>query len=291
VTEAGGDAAVPAAGGAEPGAAGRPIRMIGTDLDGTLLLDDGSLSPGNLAALGRAASAGIPVVFATARPFRWMDDVARWTGHRGVAVCSNGAVLYHLGEQQVVSAELLGPGVQQEVAHALTRELGEWRFAVEHPHRFAHETGYLHDWYVGDFPIAVSGRAELLAAPGVKLLARRGADHSESHIGDDELSRARELVGDAAEVTTSGYGLLEISPAGVTKATGLAMLAEQLGIGVEEVAVVGDMPNDLPMLAWAGRSFAVANAHPSVLAAADQIVSANTEDGVAEVIDLVLSWS
>ena len=75
----------------------------------------------------------------------------------------------------------------------------------------------------------------------------------------------------------------------MTKASGLAEVAASHDIGAAEVAAIGDMPNDLPMLAWAGRSFAVANAHPSVLAVADDRVGSNDEHAVGALIDAVLA--
>jgi Cof subfamily protein (haloacid dehalogenase superfamily) len=260
-------------------------RMIGTDLDGTLLTHDGKVSAGNLAALARAEAAGIPVVYVTGRPPRWMKEVSDQTGHQGLAVCANGAMLYDLGKEEVVSSSLLSPQIQAEVAHALAVEFGDVRFAIESHDGFSHEDGYHHDYDIGPIPVAVRDRAAVLAVPGIKLLVR----HHDLR-GDDFLARAQALLGDAVVVTSSsGAGLLEISAAGVTKASGLAAVAQRFGISAAEVAVVGDMPNDLPMLAWAGRSFAVANAHPDVLEAADQIVRANADDGVADVIDRVLA--
>jgi hydroxymethylpyrimidine pyrophosphatase-like HAD family hydrolase len=89
-----------------------------------------------------------------------------------------------------------------------------------------------------------------------------------------------------AEATHSSYtGLVEISAAGVTKAAGLAWYCERAGVTAEEVVAFGDMPNDVPMLTWAGRGVAVANAHPAVLAIADEVTSANTEDGVAAYLE------
>ena len=77
---------------------------------------------------------------------------------------------------------------------------------------------------------------------------------------------------------------MEISAAGVTKGAALARLCELRGVDPDDVVAFGDMPNDLPMLAWAGTSYAVANAHPSVLAAADHVAPANDDDGVAAVL-------
>ena len=98
-------------------------------------------------------------------------------------------------------------------------------------------------------------------------------------------ARVEELVGHLVTTTwSSSFALVEISAAGVTKATTLATLAADLGIGADEVIAFGDMPNDLPLLEWAGTSYAMANAHPTVLALADHVAPPNDEDGVAAVL-------
>ncbi len=79
-------------------------------------------------------------------------------------------------------------------------------------------------------------------------------------------------------------GLVEISAVGVTKATALARIADELGVAAADVVAFGDMPNDLPMLRWAGTSYAMANGHPDLLAAADHVAPTNDEDGVARVL-------
>ncbi len=98
------------------------------------------------------------------------------------------------------------------------------------------------------------------------------------------------MVGDLVLPTHSnGDRPIEMSAVGVTKASTLAELCERHGIPASEVAAFGDMPNDLPMLTWAGRSYAVANAHPAVLAAVDHKVPANDEDGVARTLEELFS--
>jgi hydroxymethylpyrimidine pyrophosphatase-like HAD family hydrolase len=71
---------------------------------------------------------------------------------------------------------------------------------------------------------------------------------------------------------------------GVTKASTLAMVCRERGIVPEEVVAFGDMPNDLPMLEWAGTAYAMANAHPMVRELADRVAPSNEEDGVAAVL-------
>ena len=103
----------------------------------------------------------------------------------------------------------------------------------------------------------------------------------------DEFSELiRTAVDGLVEVThSSSSGLVEMSATGVTKATGLAALSERLGIAAADVLAFGDMPNDVPMLRWAGRGIAVANAHPQARAAADGYTLSNVDDGVAAYLE------
>jgi len=111
---------------------------------------------------------------------------------------------------------------------------------------------------------------------------------------DELLARAQRVVDPAdAEVTHAGLGFIEVLPPGITKATGLAVALERYGVGLADVLVFGDMPNDLPMiaavLAAGGRAVAVANAHPSVRAAAPEVTSGHDVDGVARYLEAVLT--
>ena len=97
-------------------------------------------------------------------------------------------------------------------------------------------------------------------------------------------------MGHLAELTHSSLdGLVEISATGVSKATTLELLCTERGIPADCVLAFGDMPNDLPLLAWAGRGIAVANAHPSVLAAVTEHTASNDDDGVALVLEQLLA--
>jgi hydroxymethylpyrimidine pyrophosphatase-like HAD family hydrolase len=121
---------------------------------------------------------------------------------------------------------------------------------------------------------------DLVDGPVLKLMAR----HEE--LGPQDYWDAAELaVGEHVTITWSSTStMLEISGADVTKASTLALVAGSLGVAAAEVVAFGDMPNDLAMLAWAGTSYAMANAHPSVLAAVGRIAPSNDEDGVATVL-------
>jgi len=145
---------------------------------------------------------------------------------------------------------------------------------------FAHEVTYVARWDVGQAS-AVDAIEAIYDRPAVKLLAR----HEEMD-PDSLLAAAREVAGDLVELThSSSTGLLEISAAGVSKASALARLAEQEGIGAADVVAFGDMPNDLPMLAWAGTAYGIRTGHPDVLAAVERLVDGPEDDGVARELE------
>jgi Cof subfamily protein (haloacid dehalogenase superfamily) len=274
--------------------AAAPVRLVATDIDGTLLRSDGTVSDRTRAALQAAGDAGLLVAFVTGRPPRWLDVLIEQTGHLGLAVGANGAVIYDMRTEQILAAHLLDQALMLELGAELRAAFPRVQFAVEYGRGFAGEPGYVHDWAVNPpydrrgVPIApprVGSLEEITDEPGVKLLAKdRQAE------ADTFMSEAIRLVGDRATIThSSSYGLLEISAPGVTKASGLAELARSYGVPAAEVAAIGDMPNDLPMLRWAGRSYAVANAHPDVRAVADEVVVSNDEDAVAQLIESLLA--
>jgi Cof subfamily protein (haloacid dehalogenase superfamily) len=267
--------------------------MLATDLDGTLLRSDGTVSERTRAALRAAEDAGLLVAFVSGRPTRWLDDVREQTGHVGVAVGANGAVVYDLATGTTLSAHTMDVEVLAWLTGLIRDTFPGVHFAVEHLDGFGAEPGYAHDWAINPRtdrhgnplpPPPVAELSQIIAKPAVKLLAKdRGAD------GDEFLAHAERLLAGRAAVTrSSSFGLLEIAAPEVSKASGLAELADRHGIGAAEVVAVGDMPNDVPMLEWAGRSYAVAGAHPAARAAADGVIGANDEDAVAELIESLL---
>lgn len=275
---------MPGASGASTDVAVTP-RLVASDLDGTLVRSDLSVAPRTRDVLARVEEAGALFVMVTGRPPRWMAPVAEQTGHRGLAVCANGALVYDLHTGQVVRSSLLSAQVARDVVRALRRDLPGIAFAVEKapvdglPGGFAREPVYVPRWDNGE--VAIEDVEVMVSGGAVKLLARQ-----EDMGSDDLLAAARACLGAAAELThSSADGLLEISAPGVSKASGLASLAQEWGIAADEVVAFGDMPNDLPMLAWAGHCVGMANAHPEVLAVVDEVTGTNDEDGVAQVLE------
>ena len=262
------------------------VRLIATDLDGTIVRSDGEISSRTRDALAAAEDAGLVVVFVTGRPPRWMKTISDETGHRGLAVCANGAIVYDLHTEEVVQEFPMDVEVARGIADAIREVVPEVAFAVEAGDRFGHEPHYRSKYELPP-DVVVAHLDELLDRPVLKLLAR----HTTMATGE-LLDATREVVGELAMLTTATFSetdsLLEISAPGVTKAFGLERLAAQHGITADEVVAFGDMPNDIPMLVWAGHAVAVANAHPDVMRVADEVTSSNDDDGVALVIERLL---
>ena len=257
----------------------RPALVV-SDLDGTLLRSDGTVSARTVRAVEALQRSGVRFVLATARPPRWMHSLLDVVGEHGVAICSNGAFTYDVAGRVVLAERTMGRETVIEVVAALRERLPAIAFAVESRSGFGMEPSYLnlHDSPPGT---PVADIAELLDPPPGKLLAR--APESD---GDEFLTTVIDVVGDRAIVAYSGVGgLAEMSAPGVTKAAVLADWCREWEIKAADVMAFGDMPNDLPMLRWAGTSYAVANAHPDVRAAASHTCASNDEDGVAAVLE------
>ncbi|MEU2224393.1 HAD-IIB family hydrolase [Streptomyces sp. NPDC018347] len=280
----------------QPGtpAAALPARLIATDLDGTLLRDDKSVSARTVAALAAAEEAGIEVFFVTGRPARWMDVVSDHVHGHGLAICGNGAAVVDLhgdpGTHRFVMVRELARENALNSVRLLREAVPGTVFAVEQTYGFHQEPGYpkLHM----EIPDNLMDAEELLAPDGpcaaqsvLKILA-----YHPTLDPDAFLTLARLAVGAHANVTRSSpSALLELSGPGVSKASTLALCCAERGISHEEVVAFGDMPNDVEMLTWAGQSYAMGNAHPDVVAAASGRTVANNDDGVAVVIERILA--
>jgi Cof subfamily protein (haloacid dehalogenase superfamily) len=254
--------------------------LIASDMDGTLLRWDDTVSDETVAELARWRADGVPVVLATGRPPRWMRRIREVIGH-GTAVCCNGAVLLDLERFQIVDEEPLHPDVLRSLTSELRHRQPDTWFAVEYGFEFRHEPIYKPRWDVDAPGVEEASLDEMVTNPVAKLLARH-----EDLPRDEFVALVEDVVGDRATVTHSSTdALAEISAPGVTKASGLAKVAARHGIGPEDVVVFGDMPNDIAAFEWVraagGRAVAMAHAHPDVLAVATDVTGTNEDDGVA----------
>ena len=261
--------------------------IVACDLDGTLLRSDGTLSSRTVASISAVQSAGWFFAMVTGRPPRRVVHIASDAGLAGLALCSNGAIVFDLESRAMVDGHPLEPTVTRPLIADLRRAIDGVVFAFELGLQFGREAAYpirinpLH----GEAPRdeRVGDALELAASPAHKLIVA----HPELDF-DILLECVTALVGDRAEVTHSARDFVEVSARGVDKSSGVRLLAERLGVDARDVVAIGDMPNDLPMLAWAGQAVAVANAHRDVINAADRVVAANDDDGVADLLDTLL---
>lgn len=267
------------------------FQAIATDLDGTLLRSDGTISARTRDAVMAVEDAGIDFVIATGRPPRWIGPIIEALGHRGLVVCANGASVYDPARDELVERNDLAP----EVVTALFDELGALLpsavFSVEQGFEFTIDEAIERSEFSdrlrilrADPGLRVAPLRTRLDQPTTKLIVRVPRDQA-----DGVSDRVQAVVGDRAVVTHSiDAGFLELSAPGVHKAATVERLLARSGIAPDEVAAFGDMPNDLDLICWAGLGVAVANAHPVLLAAADEVTATNDEDGVAIVLERVL---
>lgn len=253
-------------------------RLVASDLDGTLLDGSGTITERTARIWRRLWSEGIETVIVTARPPRWVDHLAGITGDHGVVICANGAFVYDAAHQQILETHGLDPDLTSRLIADL-REIEGTSFSVELADGFHREPGYPAGTPEGvpEIGSETVGPLEVITDPVGKLLAQS------SVLAPEEFrARVRAVIGDRALLSTScAGGLAEIGPPQMTKARALASWCENLGIEAADVWAFGDMPNDIPMLSWAGTGWAVASADPSVLGIADRTCGPHTEDGVA----------
>lgn len=279
-----------------PAPPSRP-RLIVSDLDGTFLSPDGTVSSRNAAAVTAAERAGIGVIFATGRPLRWLDpvlghldrDIPAAAGLEGaLAIASNGAMIYDLVRREVLESELISAEEAVAAITELRAAIPGVVFGLDSGHQAGYEPGYRAvrgiSWDIDADPYArVADLDELLdSAPFGKLLVL----HPDSD-PDRLTGQVREVLGDRLAATHSSptRALVEVSAPGVSKAAALSRLCAARGIAAAEVAAFGDMPNDLEMLSWAGMPHVMAEAHPDLLALGVPVIGSNADSAVGATIE------
>jgi hydroxymethylpyrimidine pyrophosphatase-like HAD family hydrolase len=256
-------------------------RLIATDLDGTLLGSGGRVSARNAAALRRAAASGATVVLVTGRSQQRLGEIYSQLGARYLAICANGGVVYDPVEERVLACRPIAPDHVHHVCSRLRERVPDVVFAahVECGGQVLREPGW-----PGYREVEPTELTDLTGTPVVKLQARAPGQEPEPF-----TALVADAVGDLVEVTRQGYrGLVEMSRRGVTKGSALATIAAELEVSAVDILAFGDMPNDVTMMRWAGRSVAMANAHPEVLAATEEVTLTNVQDGVAVYLECLL---
>ena len=258
--------------------------LIAVDLDGTLLRSDKTVSERTAEALLLARSRGFTVVPVTARPPRFLRQLGLDREIFDVAICCNGALVFDVAQGTILEHASLDAGDALEIVSRMRESMPDVCFAAEIGLRYGWDSRYAALPGALLDPAGIVADAEmLLREPVTKLIAR----HPTLAI-DFFLESARALGLENCEITHSSTEFIEISRRGVDKAAALMAFVDRLGLSSADVIAFGDMPNDLPMLRWAGQSVAVANAHPDVLSTVDAVTASNNDDGVAEMIESLL---
>ena len=265
---------------------GKRPKLIGTDLDGTIVAHYGFISERTKIAFTAAHEAGIHIYFVTGRPIRWMVEIKE-NFNFGIGICGNGAMLYDFINQKVLEEWLFSVKDQLETVKRLREVIPPVTFALEIDGDFYREKHYTPRWDVGFDYEGVDKIEEAITKPALKLLARC---INGEYTSDEMLILASKALDGIATVTHSNStdSLLEISADGVSKGATLSKIAARHGLTAQDCVTFGDNPNDFSMLSWASRSWAMADGHPDLMKYAKFQTDAHQEDGVAKVIERLL---
>jgi Cof subfamily protein (haloacid dehalogenase superfamily) len=259
------------------------IRLVALDIDGTLLRTDKQLTRRTGQAIGAAAAAGVRVVLASARPPRSVRGIHEALGLDTVQINYNGALIHDPVNARHLFHQPLDAAVARRVIAAARRVDRRCMVSIE----------ILDRWYTDHFdeslptetslqfkPDFIGPLSAFLTVPVTKLMLLAPPER---------MARIRTAVErrfiPAVGLAVSDAHLLQICHRDTSKADALAHVAEHYGVRRQQVLAIGDAPNDVAMLRWAGLGVAVENAWPAARAAADRIVPENDADGVAHAIE------
>ncbi|PQZ90235.1 haloacid dehalogenase [Arthrobacter sp. MYb227] len=264
------------------------VRLIASDLDGTIIRADGTISPRTINAFLKAREHGIHIVFVTGRPFRWLTPIREAFDHLGTVICSNGAVLYDLESEKLIWSKTMDVPTLQKVKNIITAAEPGATFAAETTRGLHLESDFAESHereLISRFEPLNLRSSELFEHGVVKFLAK-----SRTKNADEFLALVADKLASLVTVTHSAkdVSLLEMAHPLINKSVALADYAKGLGIVSADVAAFGDMPNDLEMLSWAGHGYAMASGHASALEAAAYRAPDVEEDGVAQIIEKIL---
>ncbi|MET9465385.1 HAD family hydrolase [Streptomyces sp. NPDC006544] len=261
-----------------------PYKLVATDLDGTLLRGDDTVSERTREALVAATAAGAAHIVVTGRAVPWTRHILDDLGYRGIAVCGQGAQVYDAGAHRLLTSVTLDRKLAALALEKIEAEVGPLALAASRDGvdgEVLFGPGYqVHE---GLPAIYLEDTADVWTEPLNKLYIQ----HPE--LDEDTLVEvARQTVGNLVGIVMAGPGIVEILPLGLSKATGLSLAARRLGVKAAETIAFGDMPNDIPLFGWAAHGVAMANAHAELKAVADEVTTSNEQDGIAVVLERLL---
>ena len=258
------------------------IKLIASDLDGTLLNEDKTIASENLEAIKKAREQGVLFTIATGRPLPSTKRYYEITGADVPMILYNGALIYDGKTGKTISSVCLEPDDAIKILE-LADELGA-SACVWYDHKlYANKI----DENVNEYK-SLSG-LEPIVIKDKKALAQKGIIKILIHDTPQNLQNFVEKIRDVSfnNVTTcfSGKEYFEFFNKEVSKGVGLLRLCEYCGIKPQEVLALGDAENDKPMLKAAGIGVAMANGFPETKAAADYITDDNESGGWAKAVN------
>ncbi|SMB86218.1 HAD family hydrolase [Deinococcus hopiensis] len=264
-------------------------RLLALDLDGTLLRSDGTLGGRTRVALQEATQLGWVVFPVTARPSRNAVALALEEDWPEIA-CSNGAVTHRSDGEVLQIVPFHVPEVRAFVETARAALPGI-TFGAEWGEYMTAEQAY-DELRGGGNPIEVGRHRPVNdvlldlkeAKPPLKLMARH------PHFNGPNLVTLLQQGTTELSITASTMSFAEITAAGVNKVAAVKAACQRHQISQAQVVAFGDMPIDAPLLAWVGHGVAVANSRPDVLVVADEVTASNDQEGVALVLERLLSF-
>jgi len=263
------------------------VRLIASDLDGTLFGHDHRPAARTVAAVNAAREAGIIVVAATGRSHFGGAALATSTGAEfDWFIGSNGGHRLNMQTRVVEERLTFDTGPVHEIRSSILNEFEDAGFGWELEGHLVYDANFLR---LSAYSLDGKARTGLIEDhTDLDGIGKMFVIHPEipSH---DLIDRVIDHAPPEHNVASSGTDFVEITPPGADKGASLARLCSLIDITADEVIAFGDNNNDLTMLEWAGRSYAMANAVPEAKDHADEVTLSNAEFGVAEVIESLLA--
>ena len=269
----------------------RPIRFLVTDVDGTLVTPDKTVTADARASVHELIDAGIGFAFVSSRPPRGLASIAAALGlkpdderggaaRRPAAAAFNGGALLD-ADLQTIAFEPLQDDVAQ-VAVDLLAALGidAWVFTLDQWIVVNPDGHYVaHERHTVGFDATVVASFDGIRGIG-KIV---GSSEDAALLERAEVALGQRLSSNARALRSQSY-YLDVTHAKANKGSALRAIAEHAGLAVDEMAAIGDMVNDLAMLEIAGFSIAMGNAPPNVKLAVDAVTDSNRDEGFANAV-------
>jgi Cof subfamily protein (haloacid dehalogenase superfamily) len=254
---------------------------IVTDLDGTVVRADETVSEATIAACRALRARGIPVIAATARSPAGLRALQDLTPHLTLAVCCGGSIGYAPESASVLWRETLPADAVRALLTLVRAELPEAGFASYDGESWRMTPAYLAirtSRHKGPTAVVPADEFESGGAPACAMTLCHPV------LPPAEVIEVLTERGIGLNLSYAGPELVEIGPAGIDKASGVLQALREVGVPAEDAVAFGDMPIDIPMFTVVGTSVAMADAPPEVRAAATTVTATVEEDGFSQAL-------